>query len=59
MDSGTLRRLRDMCQQVAVGRILFWIGYQIHPVARAIGFGLTAVPTAVAIVWLTWRLIAG
>jgi hypothetical protein len=43
----------------AVGRVLFWIGYQIHPVARAIGFGLTALPTAVAIIWLAWQLISG
>jgi hypothetical protein len=43
----------------AVGRFLFWIGYQIHPIARAIGFGLTAVPTAIAIVWLAWRVLAG
>ena len=41
----------------AVGRILFWVGYQINPLARAIGFGLTAVPTAVAILWLAWRAI--
>jgi hypothetical protein len=42
----------------AVGRILFWVGYQIDPVARAIGFGLTLVPTAVALIWLAWRVIA-
>jgi hypothetical protein len=41
-----------------VGRLLFWVGYQIAPIARAIGFGLTAVPTAVAMLWLAWRAVA-
>jgi hypothetical protein len=41
----------------AVGRLLFWAGYQIDPVARAIGFGLSAVPTAVAMLWLAWRAV--
>lgn len=38
----------------AAGRLLFWVGYQIDPVWRAIGFGLTALPTAVALLWLAW-----
>ena len=42
----------------ALGRILFWAGYQIHPLARAVGFGVTAVPTAVALLWLAWQAIA-
>jgi hypothetical protein len=42
----------------AIGRLLFWAGYQIHPSARAIGFGLTAVPSAVALVWLALRALA-
>jgi hypothetical protein len=42
----------------AIGRVLFWFGYQIHPSARAIGFGLTAVPSAVALVWLALRAVA-
>ena len=40
-----------------VGRALFWVGYQINPLARAVGFGLTAVPTAVAILWLAWQAL--
>jgi hypothetical protein len=43
----------------AAGRILFWIGYQYHPIARALGFGITAVPTAIAILWLAWQLLTG
>jgi MAPEG family len=42
----------------AVGRILFWMGYQINPLARAVGFGITALPTAVALLWLAWRAVA-
>ncbi len=43
----------------AAGRILFWAGYQIHPLARALGFGMTVVPTAVALFWLVARVLAG
>lgn len=41
----------------AIGRILFWVGYQMDPLARAVGFGLTAVPNAVALLWLAWRAV--
>ena len=41
-----------------VGRFLFWVGYQIAPIARAVGFGLTAVPTAVAMLWLALQAVA-
>jgi len=37
------------------GRALFWIGYLIAPVARALGLGLSAYPTFAALVWLAWR----
>lgn len=42
----------------ALGRALFWIGYLIAPWARAVGFGLTFYPTAVALVWLAVRALA-
>jgi MAPEG family len=35
------------------GRITFWIGYLLHPLARAFGMTLTAAPTLAAFVWLT------
>ncbi len=40
-----------------VGRVTFWIGYLLHPVARAFGMVLTALPTLVAYAWLIlgWR----
>ena len=42
----------------AAGRVLFWVGYLIAPWARAIGFGLTFYPTAVALIWLAVRNLA-
>jgi hypothetical protein len=38
------------------GRALFWIGYLIAPVARALGLGLSAYPTFVALIWLAGRM---
>lgn len=32
----------------AVGRVTFWIGYAIHPMARAFGMTLTVIPTIFA-----------
>jgi hypothetical protein len=40
-----------------VGRITFFIGYLIQPIARAYGMVLTAFPTLIAYAWLTWRLV--
>jgi uncharacterized membrane protein YecN with MAPEG domain len=40
-----------------VGRIAFFIGYLIDPIARAYGMVLTVFPTLVAYAWLTWRLL--
>lgn len=39
-----------------VGRALFWIGYLIAPVARALGLGLSAYPTFAALIWLAGRM---
>jgi hypothetical protein len=36
----------------AFGRIAFWIGYLLHPLARAFGMVLTALPTIASYVWL-------
>jgi hypothetical protein len=36
----------------AFGRIAFWIGYSLHPLARAFGMVLTALPTLAAYAWL-------
>jgi len=41
-----------------VGRALFWIGYTIHPLARAFGMTLTALPTLAAYGWLIWRWLS-
>lgn len=39
-----------------VGRITFFAGYLIYPVARAYGMVLTIVPTLIAYLWLIERL---
>jgi hypothetical protein len=41
----------------AIGRLAFWIGYHIHPLARSFGFALTFLPTFVIYHWLGWALI--
>jgi hypothetical protein len=38
-----------------IGRIAFWIGYLLHPLARAFGMVLTGLPTLCAFVWLVWH----
>jgi len=37
------------------GRITFWIGYLLHPLARGFGMVLTVLPTLGAYLWLVWR----
>jgi hypothetical protein len=41
-----------------LGRITFWIGYLFHPLARAFGMVLTALPTLGAYVWLVWHWLS-
>jgi hypothetical protein len=43
----------------AFGRITFWIGYLVYPMARAFGMVLTVLPTIAAYGWLVWRAVAG
>lgn len=40
-----------------LGRITFWIGYVINPLARAFGMTMTALPTVAAYVWLATQLL--
>jgi hypothetical protein len=40
------------------GRLAFWIGYMLHPLARAFGMVLTALPTLIAYIWLVWRMLS-
>ena len=40
-----------------VGRIAFFAGYLIYPIARAYGMVLTALPTLIAYVWLVVKLL--
>lgn len=41
----------------AVGRVTFWIGYLLHPMARTFGMTLTAIPTIIAFAALTWSAV--
>ena len=41
-----------MAALFVVGRVTFWIGYLVYPIARAFGMVLTALPTIAAYVWL-------
>ncbi len=40
------------------GRITFWIGYLLYPIARAFGMVLTALPTIAAYAWLVVHWLA-
>lgn len=40
-----------------VGRLTFWIGYALHPMARTFGMTLTAVPTILAYGGLIWAFL--
>jgi MAPEG family protein len=39
-----------------LGRMVFWIGYLIHPMGRAFGMALTMLPILVSYAWLALRL---
>ena len=41
-----------MATLFGVGRLTFWIGYLLHPLGRAFGMVLTALPTVIAFGWL-------
>jgi len=40
------------------GRVTFWIGYLVHPMARTFGMTLTVIPTIGAYAWLVYGQIA-
>jgi hypothetical protein len=40
------------------GRVAFWVGYLVHPTARAFGMVLTGLPTIAAYVWLVGDAVA-
>ena len=41
-----------------IGRLAFFVGYLITPMGRTYGMVLTVLPTYIAYLWLTWRLLA-
>jgi len=58
LDHAQLVLIPAMALLFGFGRITFWIGYRLHPLARAFGMVLTALPTLGALVWLAWRAVA-
>jgi hypothetical protein len=53
-----LKLIPAMAVSFLIGRLLFFIGYLIAPVGRALGLGLTAYPSFAALIWLAWRMFA-
>jgi MAPEG family len=51
-----LKLIPAMAISFLVGRALFFVGYMIAPVGRALGLGLTAYPSFAALVWLALRM---
>jgi hypothetical protein len=52
-----LKLIPAMAISFLLGRVLFFVGYLIAPVGRALGLGLTAYPTFAALIWLAWRML--
>jgi hypothetical protein len=53
-----LKLIPAMAMSFLIGRALFFIGYMIAPVGRALGLGLTAYPSFAALVWLALRMLS-
>ncbi|KAF0117542.1 MAG: hypothetical protein FD163_2406 [Hyphomonadaceae bacterium] len=43
----------------AVGRVTFWVGYLVNPMARTFGMTLTVFPTLIGIFWLLMNKFIG
>ncbi|MBP6012609.1 MAG: MAPEG family protein [Alphaproteobacteria bacterium] len=52
-----LTLIPGMAVLFAVGRVTFWAGYIVHPMARTFGMTLTVVPTIIAFLALTWMAL--
>jgi hypothetical protein len=56
---GELARIPLMAALFVVGRITFWAGYLIHPMARTFGMTLTVIPTLMTFGWIALELLSG
>ena len=54
---GQLVLLPAMATLFLVGRATFWIGYLVHPMGRAFGMTLTALPVLGSYAWWVWRAL--
>lgn len=55
MPRDQLNLIAGMAILFAIGRVTFWIGYLVHPMARTFGMTLTVIPTIIAFAALTLR----
>ncbi len=54
--SGTLLALGLV---FALSRLLFWVGYVVHPLGRAPGMGATALVVLGTLAWAVWAALRG
>lgn len=53
---GELIVIPAMAVLFTVGRVTFWLGYMLHPLARTFGMVMTVLPTLAAYGWLSWQV---
>jgi hypothetical protein len=52
-----MRLISTMTGLFVLGRVLFWIGYIVNPLYRALGMTITAVPTLIGLFYAIWQLL--
>ena len=55
LDETSMKFIPTLVLVYCVARVLFMVGYNVHPLARGIGFALTFYPSAVTVVYLVHR----
>jgi uncharacterized MAPEG superfamily protein len=54
LEPENLKILPVLTTLFVVSRVLYWIGYSIHPTLRSFGFVATFYPNIAALVWAAW-----
>jgi hypothetical protein len=52
-----MRVIPTMAGLFVLGRVLFWIGYIVDPLYRALGMTITAVPTVIGLFYAIYRFV--